>query len=53
MMQEMKRKVFEFLTWCLRWVMLRWLARIISLNDADFEYNAWTKGRLFLASPVW
>jgi len=35
-----EKKSFKLLTWCLRWVMLRWLARIISFNDEDYEGDA-------------
>jgi len=45
-----EKKSFELWTWCLQWVMLRWLTRIISFKDADYEGDAWTKGQFFLGS---
>jgi len=54
-----EKKSFELLAWCLRWVMLRWLARITSFKDANYEGDAWSKGRFFLGlytslvSPIW
>jgi len=44
------KKSFELLTRCLRWVMLRWLARIIAFKDTSYKSDAWTESQFCLGS---
>jgi len=45
-----EKKTFELLTRCLRWVVLRWLARIISFQDTGYKSDAWTESQFCLGS---
>jgi len=38
-----EKKSFEYLTWCLRWLMLMWLARINLIQRCTLRSDAWTK----------
>jgi len=40
---EDEKKIFELLTRCLRWVVLRWLAQIFSFKDIGYKSDAWTE----------
>jgi len=42
---ENEKKSFEWLTWCLQWLMLKWLARINLIQRYTLRSDAWTKGR--------
>jgi len=45
-----EKKSFELLTRCLRWVVLSWLARLISFKDTNCKSDAWTKSQFCLGS---
>ena len=45
-----EKKSFELLTRCLRWVVLMWLAKIISFKDTGYKSDAWTKSQFILGS---
>ena len=45
-----EKRSFEWLTWCLRWLMLKWLARINLIQRCTLRRDAWTKGQFFLGS---
>jgi len=42
---ENEKKSFEWLTWCLRWLMLKWLAQINLIQRYTLRSDAWTKSR--------
>jgi len=39
-------KSFEWLTWCLRWLMLKWLARINLIQICTLQRDAWAKSQI-------
>jgi len=54
-----ERKSFELLKGCIRWLVLKWLARMIPIKDTRYKSGAWDMGLVlfgivyFLVSTVW